>query len=116
MTNDEVDRLLGVAPKPLKLVVFNSCNSAEQARVAVRHAAAAIGMAQSIEDETARAFAGQLYNGLAFGRSLGLAMRQAELYVEMKLDRSSGEPTLVLGEDVDADELIVVAPPGLSAA
>lgn len=116
MTNEELDRLLGVAPKPLKLVVFNSCNSAEQAQVAARHAAASIGMQQSIEDEAARVFAGQLYNGLGFGRSLGLAMRQAELYVEMQLNRTSGEPTLVLGDGVSADELIIVAPPRDEAA
>ena len=111
MTNEELDRLLGVAPKPLTLVVFNSCSSAEQAQVAARHAAASIGMQQPIEDEAARVFAGQLYNGLGFGRSLGLAMRQAELYVEMQLNRTSGEPTLVLGDGVNADELIIVAPP-----
>lgn len=116
MTNEELDRLLGVAPRPLTLVVFNSCNSAEQANVAARHAAASIGMQQSIEDGVARVFAGQLYNGLGFGRSLSLALRQAELYVEMKLNRTSGEPTLVLGHGVDADELIVVAPPGRNAA
>jgi hypothetical protein len=116
MTNEELDRLLGVAPRPLTLVVFNSCNSAEQANVAARHAAASIGMQQSIEDGVARVFAGQLYNGLGFGRSLSLALRQAELYVEMKLNRTSGEPTLVLGDGVDADELIVVAPPRRNAA
>lgn len=111
MTNDELGRVLGVAPKPLKLVVFNSCNSEEQARVAAGYAAAAIGMQQSIEDEVARVFAGQLYNSLGFGRSLSLAMRQAELFLEMRLNRTSGEPTLVLGDGVDADELIIVAPP-----
>ena len=110
LTNEQLDQVLGVAPKPLKLVVFNSCNSAEQARIAVRHATAAIGMDEPIGDEVARVFAGQLYNSLGFGRSLGLALRQALLYVEMQLDHISGEPTLVLAEGVDADELIVVNP------
>jgi hypothetical protein len=110
LTNDELDRLLTVAPKPLKLVVFNSCNSAAQARVASKHAAAAIGMQQSIADEAARVFAGQLYNSLGFGRSLGLAMQQATLYVEMKLNRTSGEPTLVMADGLDANDLILVNP------
>ena len=103
-------KVLDVAPKPLKLVVFNSCRSAEQARVAAKYAAAAVGMEQSIEDEVARVFAGQLYNALGFGRSLELAMQQAQLYVEMKLNRSSGEPTLVMADGVNADELVVVRP------
>ncbi len=115
LTNEQLDHVLGVSPKPLKLVVFNSCNSAEQARVAVRHAAAAIGMDEPIGDEVARVFAGQLYNSLGFGRSLGLALRQALLYVEMQLDHISGEPTLVLADGVDADELIVVDPKPTSA-
>jgi hypothetical protein len=110
LTNEQLDAVLGVSPNPLKLVVFNSCNSAEQAQVAVRHAAAAIGMDEPIGDEAARVFAGQLYNSLGFGRSLGLALRQAKLYVAMQLDRKSGEPTLALAEGVDADELIVVDP------
>jgi len=110
LSNQQLEQVLGVAPKPLKLVVFNSCNSAEQARVAVRHAAAAIGTQASIGDEVARVFAGQLYNSLGFGRSLGLALRQALLYVEMQLDYTSGEPTLVLADGVDADELIIVDP------
>jgi hypothetical protein len=29
----------------------------------------------------------------------------------MQLNRTSGEPTLVLGDGVNADELIIVAPP-----
>ncbi len=110
LTNEQLDQVLGIAPKPLKLVVFNSCNSADQARVAVGHAAAAIGMDEPIGDEVARVFAGQFYNSLGFGRSLGLALRQAMLYVEMQLDHTSGEPTLLLAEGVDADELIVVDP------
>lgn len=110
LTNEQLDQLLGVAPKPLKLVVFNSCNSAEQARVAVRHAAAAIGTQASIGDEVARVFAGQLYNSLGFGRSLGLALRQSLLYVEMQLDYTSGEPTLELADGVDANDLIIVDP------
>jgi CHAT domain len=110
MTNEELGGLLAVAPKPLKLVVFNSCRSAEQARVAAKYAAAAIGMQESIGDEVARVFAGQLYNSLGFGRSLGLAMQQAMLFVEMKLNRTSAEPTLVMANGLDPGDFIVVDP------
>lgn len=110
LSNEQLDQVLAVAPKPLKLVVFNSCDSAEQAKVAVRHAAAAIGMNKPIGDEVARVFAGQLYNSLGFGRSLGLALRQALLFVEMQLDYTSGEPTLALADGVEADKLFIVDP------
>lgn len=115
LTNEQLDQVLGVALKLLKLVVFNSCDSAEQPQVAARHATAAIGMSEPIGDEVARVFAGQLYNSLGFGRSLGLALRQALLYVEMQLDYISGQPTLVLAEGVDADELIIVDPKSKAA-
>jgi hypothetical protein len=66
LSNKELAVLLKACPSPIKLVVFNSCNSSEQARVAIEHAPAAVGMSQSIEDEAARVFAGQLYNALGF--------------------------------------------------
>jgi len=109
LTNDELDALLKACPSLLKLAVFNSCDSAEQARVASGRVPAAVGMAQSIEDEAARVFAGQLYNALGFGRSLGLAFEQAKLQVQLTLGELSGQPELVVAEGVEPDELFVVA-------
>lgn len=110
LSNDDLDGLLKLSPRPLKLVILNSCNSAEQARVAARHATAAIGMQQSVDDETARVFAGQLYNSLGFGRSLGLAFDQANFQVQLTLDTTSGQPTLVMADGIDAYEFVVVLP------
>ena len=50
LSNDQLAGVLDAAPKPIKLAVFNSCDSAEQARVAVQHVKAAIGMEETIED------------------------------------------------------------------
>lgn len=111
LTNDELARILDAAPKRLKLVVLNSCNSAEQARVAVEYVDAAVGMEQSIQDESARVFAGQLYNSLGFGRPLELAFKQAVLQVELTFGAVSGDPTLVAADGVDAAELVIVSPP-----
>jgi hypothetical protein len=44
LTNAELGKVLAAAPKPLKLAIFNSCDSAEQGRVAVEHVDAAVGM------------------------------------------------------------------------
>jgi hypothetical protein len=110
LTNEQLDAVVAAAPAPLKLAVFNSCNSAEQARVATRRLAAAVGMNRTIDDEDARIFAGQLYNALGFGRSLGLAFEQAKLQVVLTLGVMSGEPELFLADGVDPDELIIVEP------
>lgn len=111
LSGEQLVRLLAVAPKPVKLVVLNSCNSAELARAAVQHSTAAVGMEQSIGDETARVFAGQLYNSLGFGKPLGLAFEQAKVQVELTFDALSGDPTLVMADGVEADDFIVVSPP-----
>lgn len=111
LSGDQLVGLLSVAPKPVKLVVLNSCNSAELARAAVRHATAAVGMEQSVEDETARVFAGQLYNSLGYGRSLGLAFEQAKFQVTLTFDALSGDPTLATADGIDANDFVVVSPP-----
>ncbi len=110
LTNDELAKVLEAAPKRLKLAVFNSCSSAEQARVAIHQVDAAIGMQRTIQDESARVFAGQLYNSLGFGRSLGLAFQQACLQVELTFNAISGDPTLLVADGLNADELVVVSP------
>jgi hypothetical protein len=109
LTNEQLDRILEVCPCPLGLAVFNSCDSAEQARLASQRLPAAVGMTESIEDEAARVFAGQLYNSLGFGQSLGLAFKQAKLQVELTLGKLSGDPELFVADDVDADQLFLVA-------
>lgn len=116
LSNEDLGRVLAVAARPLKLVVLNSCNSAAQARIAVEHAAAAVGMEQSVADASALVFAGQLYNSLGFGRSLALAFEQAKLAVQLAFDEVSGDPTLVTADGVSAEALIVVAPPTDRAA
>lgn len=67
-------------------------------------------MEQTIEDESARVFAGQLYNSLGFGFSLGLAFKQARQQVALTFGAISGAPTLVVADGLDADELVIVSP------
>jgi hypothetical protein len=109
LSDDELAAVLKACPSQLKLAVFNSCDSAEQARVAIEHVPAAVGMAQSIDDEAARVFAGQLYNALGFGRSLELAFEQAVVQVQLTLGAPSGQPELITAEGVEASELFLVA-------
>lgn len=110
VSNADLSALLLTAPKRLKLAVFNSCNSAEQARIATDYVDAAIGMETSIEDESARVFAGRLYNSLGFGRPLSLAFEQARLQVQFTFDAVSGDPTLHTAAGVDPREVVLVAP------
>jgi hypothetical protein len=110
LSDEDLRALLAVAPRRLKLVVLNACNSADQARVAIEHVDAAVGMTTSILDESARVFAGQLYNSLGFGRSLGLAFDQAKLQVQLTFNALSGDPTLAVADGLDANDIIIVSP------
>lgn len=110
LTNEQLDAVLAACPTSLKLAIFNSCDSARQAEVATGRLAAAVGMNQTIEDEAAQVFAGQLYNSLGFGHSLALAFDQAKLQVQLTLGSLSGDPELFLADGIDSEELIIVVP------
>ena len=58
LENEDLGRLLEVADH-VRIVIFNSCDSASQAELAARHADLGIGMDSSIGDETAKTFAAQ---------------------------------------------------------
>lgn len=83
LDNGMLSRLLDAAAGGVQLVLFNSCDSASQAEVAVQHVDLAIGMDTAIDDEDAKVFAGQFYNSLGFGRSVAEAFRQAKVQVEL---------------------------------
>jgi hypothetical protein len=94
----------------LRLVVFNACFSKTQAASVVENIEAAIGMSDSIGDDTACTFAAQLYSSIGFGRSLQVAFNQAK--AELLLENIPGEniPQLYARDDVDLNEMILVRP------
>jgi hypothetical protein len=101
--------LLQVARKPIRLVLFNACDSADQAVMATDFVDVAIGMDSSIGDDAAKVFAGQFYGSLAAGNSVGNAFAQAAAQSSVVSD-GSGDPQLFTGAQVDADQMILVAP------
>lgn len=110
LSNGDLGMLLHASSDRIRLAVFNSCDSAEQAILASEHVDAAIGMNQSIDDEAAKVFAGQLYSALGFGKSLLQAFDQAQFQVKAALDSTSGEPRLYTAEGIDAGSVYLVAP------
>ena len=67
-------------------------------------------MEQSIDDEAAKNFAGQLYGSIAFGLPLSKAFNQAVLQVRLVIGEDSGEPRLHVADGLDPDELYLVRP------
>jgi hypothetical protein len=73
LRDEQLALLLQVARKPIRLLVLNACLSADQAALATDYVDAAVGMEESIADDTAKVFAGQFYASLAAGNSLANA-------------------------------------------
>lgn len=116
LDNEELAQLLSLSSKRIRLAVFNSCDSAEQASRACWHLDAAIGMDEPVDDDAAQLFAGQFYSSLAFGLPLSKAFGQAVLQVALTLGDTSGAPRLHVADGIDADQMFIVRPPGARSA
>lgn len=110
LADDQLALLLQVARKPIRMVVFNACLSAEQAALATDYVDVAIGMEEPINDDTAKVFAGQLYGSLAAGNSIGNSFNQATAQARVVNEDASGRPRLYARDGVDPDEMVLVAP------
>lgn len=110
LDNERLVRLLEAAAGQIRLIVFNSCDSAAQAQIAVEHVELAIGMNSSIGDETAKTFAAQLYNSLGFGLSVGEAFRQATFQMDAEHGGDHEVPELFVADGVDAETVVLVNP------
>jgi hypothetical protein len=110
LRDDQLGLLLQVVRKPIRLVVLNACESADQAALATDFVDAAIGMAEPIDDDTAKVFAGQFYASLASGNSLASAFDQARVQAQVVNDDEEAQPRLFVREGLDADEIVLVAP------
>jgi hypothetical protein len=109
LDNDLLGRLLEAGAGGVRLILFNSCDSAAQAEVAVQHVELAIGMDTAIDDEDAKVFAGQFYNSLGFGLSVAEAFRQAKVQVELA-GGSGDAASLFCAKDVDPEVVVLVNP------
>ena len=103
--------LLQAARKQIRMVVFNACESAEQAEAATTFAELAIGMDQPIDDDAAKDFAGQLYGSLASGMSVDLAFRQAVAHATAAQGDESavGIPNLYVQPGASAERTVLVS-------
>jgi hypothetical protein len=111
VSGDRLALLLQAAPRPIRLMVFNACNSAEQARSATDWADFSIGMERSIGDDAAKEWAGQFYGSLGSGATIDLAFRQATAQATVLTSaHAAGDPQLFESEAADAKATVLVTP------
>lgn len=107
---EAITQAMATVSETIRLVVFNTCFSENQAKSVVANIEAAIGMAESISDDAARIFAAQLYSAIGFGKSLSTAFNQARAQLLLEGVEEENIPKLYTREDINVDEMILVQP------
>ena len=110
LSNETLGVLLAATSDKIRLVVFNSCQSAAQADLATEHVDFAIGMATNVEDQRAKTFAAQFYNSLGFGKTLAEAFDQAKAQVTLAHGAGGEIQQLFEAPGKEAATTVLVAP------
>lgn len=110
VSKEAITMAMATASDTIRLVVFNACFSETQAQSVVEHIESAIGMSDSIRDDTAMTFAAQLYSSIGFGLSLDIAYKQAIAALLLEDIPGDDIPKLYCREDVDLNDIILVNP------
>ena len=96
---------------PPSLIVLNACETLEGAEVLLNAAPVVIGMSEAILDDAASVFAKQFYAAIASAQSVGAALAQARVALEMASLGQEHIPAHICRDDVDIDDLVLVTPP-----
>lgn len=99
-----------VHPPPV-LVVLNACKSAAQLAGLVAHVPLAIGMADSVGDRDAIAFAARFYAAVAEGQPVQAALDLARAQLEIDGLPDHDLPVLAVRAGVDPSSVRLVVPP-----
>ena len=90
--------------------MFNACFSESQAKNIVQSIESAIGMNDSIRDDTAITFASQLYSSIGFGHSLEKSFNQAIAAIMLDGIPQETIPQLFVADGVNPDDIVLVSP------
>jgi hypothetical protein len=108
VTKDAITQTIMTASDKIHLIVFNTCFSYEQAQSIKEYIDAAIGMATSISDNGACAFAAQFYSSLGFGLSLQKAFEQAKASLFLESPTEKDTPILYVKDGINPDDMYIV--------
>lgn len=100
----------GAAGSSVKLVVLSACYSEPHAAALVARVDCVVGLASSIDDTTARAFAIGFYGGLGDGDPVGAAFWQGRAATSLIASPSKGAIVLAARSGVDVDYLVLAGP------
>ena len=108
---DAITQMMAACSGSIRLVFFNMCYSASQARSVVQHVEVAIGMRDTVGDDTARLFASQFYSSIGFGKSVQVAFEQAKARIMLEGIAEEDVPELFVRDGIDPGQVMIVRPP-----
>lgn len=92
----------------IRIVVFNTCFSSNQAEAVTKHIDIAVGISNTINDEGARVFAAQFYSAIGFGESIQAAFDQARIALMLEGILGDDKPQMYAKNGVKPDDLVLV--------
>ena len=104
-------RALSATDSPPKLLVLNSCDSLEGAELLLGVTPVVIGMSASISDVAAQVFAARFYSAIASAQSVGAAITQGAVAVDLVGLDEGWKPDALVRDDVNVETLVLVRPP-----
>lgn len=110
VSSDAITQAITTISDTVRFAFFDACHSAPQAQAVIDYIDGAIGMTDSIGDQAAIAFSSQFYSAIGFGLSVSKAFQQAKAILMMEYPDEVNTPELFVKEELDADELVIVAP------
>ena len=110
VTKDAIVQLMNATAGNIRLVIFNSCFSRNQAEAVTKHIDAAVGMNASIGDEAAEVFAAQFYSAIGFGKSVKIAFEQGKIALILAGIPEENTPELFTRDGVEAENIYIVRP------
>lgn len=104
-------KLLAATTTPPRLLVLNACETLGGADLLLPAVPVVIAMSDTIADVAASIFAGQFYAAIASAQSVGAALDQAKVAMEIAQLEDAELPEAITRDDIDIDELVLVRPP-----
>lgn len=111
VSKEALTELIAATGGHIRLLVFNTCFSRNQAEAVVQHVEAAIGVGTSMGDDAARFFAAGFYGAIGFGHSVEQAFKQGLAQLAVEGIPKDQRPELFTRSGLDASALVLVQPP-----
>ncbi len=102
---------LAATASPPDVVVLDGCDTLDGAEPLLLAASVVIGMASSVSDLAASAFAAKFYAAVASAQPVGAALRQGAVALNFIESQEGWKPGLLARNDIDVDKMVLVEPP-----